>query len=118
MGRFFKIPKLEDLGEIYFHKLHPSYWAEGKEKGVANEIALGEDVQQGRNKIIYPGDIVLVPRGVWHGFSSSEGAIFEEVSTTHFNDDSYYADQRINKMARDERKTRLINWGRHQFGDF
>jgi hypothetical protein len=52
-GRFFKIPKLKDLGEIYFHKLHPSYWAEGKERGVANEIALGEDVQQERKKIIY-----------------------------------------------------------------
>jgi hypothetical protein len=52
-GRFFKIPKLKDLGEIYFHKLHTSYWAEGKERGVANEISLGEDVQQERKKIIY-----------------------------------------------------------------
>jgi len=52
-GRFFKIPKLKDLGEIYFHKLHSPYWAEGKDKEVAYEIALGEDVQQDRKRIIY-----------------------------------------------------------------
>ncbi|MBI4690399.1 MAG: hypothetical protein HY754_09060 [Nitrospirae bacterium] len=53
MGRFFEISKLRNLGEIYFHKLHPSYWVEGKDKGVAYEIALGEDVQQERKKIVY-----------------------------------------------------------------
>lgn len=52
-GRFFKIPKLKDLGEIYFHKLHLSHFAEGRDWGAAYEIAVGEDVQQGRKKIIY-----------------------------------------------------------------
>lgn len=49
-GRFFKIPKLEDLGEIYFHKFHPSHFAEGRDWGPAYEIVVGEDVQQGRKK--------------------------------------------------------------------
>jgi N-acetylneuraminate synthase len=37
------------------------------------------------------------------------------VSTTHLNDDSFYEDKYINQVGRDERKTRLINWGMHQF---
>lgn len=45
--------KLEGLGEIYFHKLHPYYWKGGKFRGVANEIAIGEDIQQGRKEFIY-----------------------------------------------------------------
>lgn len=53
MGRFFQIPKLEELGELYFHKLHTSYLAEGKERGIANEIAVGQDVPEGKKRIIY-----------------------------------------------------------------
>lgn len=52
-GRFFQTRKLEELGELYFHKLHPSYTAEGKERGVANEIAVGRNVQEGEKRIIY-----------------------------------------------------------------
>lgn len=53
MGRFFQIPKLKELGELYFHKLHTPYVEDGKARGVANELALGEDVQAGRTRIIY-----------------------------------------------------------------
>ena len=53
MGRFFKTQKLKDLGEIYFHKFHLSHFAEGRDWGAAYEIAVGEDVQQERKKIIY-----------------------------------------------------------------
>ena len=52
-GRFFKIPKLEDLGKIYSHKFHLSHFAEGRDWGGAYEIAVGEDVQQGRKNFIY-----------------------------------------------------------------
>jgi N-acetylneuraminate synthase len=41
-----------------------------------------------------------------HAFSSETGVIFEELSTTHFNDDSYYEDKTINRNSR--RKTNLI----------
>lgn len=53
MGRFFHIEKLNELGELYFHKLHAPYVEEGKERGVANEIAVGEDVQKAKRRIIY-----------------------------------------------------------------
>ncbi len=51
------------------------------------------------------GDIVVIERGMKHGFSSQNGAIFEEVSTTHYKDDSYYDDERI--MHNCDRKTSL-----------
>ena len=40
--------------------------------------------------------------------------IFEEVSTTHYNNDSFYEDKQINKLERAERKTVVDNWGRFQ----
>ena len=52
-GRFFQAPKLQELGELYLHKLHIDYSADGKKRGVANELAVGEDVQTGRMRIIY-----------------------------------------------------------------
>ena len=68
----------------------------------------------GRRKVLEPGDTLWVPRGVLHGFGSRDGAIFEEISTTNFGDDSFYADKNIANLSREDRKTRLLNWGRHQ----
>jgi len=56
------------------------------------------------------GDKILVETGKWHKFHSLDGAIFEEVSTTHYNDDSFYEDERIALLAREQRKTELPNW--------
>lgn len=70
---------------------------------------------EGRRRTLQPGDTLLVQRGVRHRFWTDEGAIFEEVSTTSFEDDSLYEDAAITAMRRDDRKTRLVNWGRHQF---
>ena len=55
-----------------------------------------------------PGDIITVERGVKHDFSSKSGAIFEEISSTHFQGDSFYDDPAIaeNKY----RKTELTYW--------
>jgi sialic acid synthase SpsE/quercetin dioxygenase-like cupin family protein len=69
----------------------------------------------GKNKVLEPGDTLWVPRGVWHGFGTKTGAIFEEISTTSHSDDSFYVDKEIAKLPRETRKTKLHNWGRHQF---
>lgn len=55
-----------------------------------------------------PGDVLTVEVGVKHSFHSPEGAVFEEISSTHFIDDSYYTDDSINANA--ERKTKLSVW--------
>jgi sialic acid synthase SpsE/mannose-6-phosphate isomerase-like protein (cupin superfamily) len=94
---------------------HPNHYHMRKEETfqvLAGELHVNIE---GRPRIIQAGDTSLIPRGIWHSFTAPKGVIFEEISTTHFNDDSYYADKSINAKPRDERKTRLINWGRHQF---
>lgn len=70
---------------------------------------------EGNKKVLHSGDTLWIPRGVWHGFGTESGAIIEEISTASQNDDSFYVDRKIAKMPREERKTRLLNWGRHQF---
>lgn len=70
---------------------------------------------EGRHKTLYPGDTQLIQRGVKHAFWTDEGAIFEELSTTYFNQDSLFADREINSLPKEKRTTKLINWGVHQF---
>lgn len=55
-----------------------------------------------------PGDILTVEVGIPHSFSAPEGAVFEEISSTHFVDDSFYTDDTINHNT--ERKTKLSVW--------
>jgi len=54
------------------------------------------------------GDVVTINRGVKHPFSSEQGAIIEEISSTHFKDDSYYTDETI--LQNNNRKTVLAYW--------
>lgn len=64
------------------------------------------------NKKIHmkPGDCQTVLRNVSHSFKSKDGAIFEEISTTHIKGDSYYEDPVISKMDLMERKTIIRDW--------
>lgn len=57
----------------------------------------------GKMKQLKPGDIVTVEKEVRHEFSSKNGCIIEEISDTHFKDDSYYTDNSINNNL--DRKT-------------
>ena len=69
----------------------------------------------GKEKILYPGDTQVVMPGVWHRFKTDKnGCIFEEVSSTHYNNDSIYQDTKINKLAREERKTFIKSWGTYE----
>lgn len=52
-GRFFQFSKLQELGELYLHKLHIDYSEEGNKLGVANEIAVGEDMHNGKRHFVY-----------------------------------------------------------------
>ncbi len=55
-----------------------------------------------------PGSVAVVGRGVKHAFESAEGAVFEEISSTHHKDDSFYLDPEIGKNL--QRKTYLSYW--------
>ena len=52
-------------------------------------------VLDGKGHGLKVGDTLLVERGVQHSFSSVGGCIFEEISSTHYRDDSFYDDPRI-----------------------
>ena len=49
-----------------------------------------------KHHLLKPGDILHIPILSKHSFSTKEGAVFEEISTTHFTDDSFYTDEKIN----------------------
>jgi sialic acid synthase SpsE/mannose-6-phosphate isomerase-like protein (cupin superfamily) len=55
-----------------------------------------------------PGDSVLVEKGVRHEFSTKTGAVIEEISSTHYKEDSYYTDPSIAQTK--SRKTYLTYW--------
>lgn len=54
------------------------------------------------------GDTVAITPGVIHEFSSVNGAIIEEVSSSHMKDDSFYLDEEIS--ANHHRKTFVHYW--------
>lgn len=62
----------------------------------------------GKSKKYVPGDIITIERDRKHSFSTEDGVIFEEVSTTHHKSDSYYTDPEIAKNTK--RKTNLKDW--------
>lgn len=63
-----------------------------------------DDVQQEAGR----GDVITVQRGVKHKFFSANGVVFEEISSTHFTNDSIYTDPAI--ATNTHRKTLLTHW--------
>lgn len=54
---------------------------------------------------LFPGDTINVFRNVWHSFTTDNGVIFEEISTTSIKDDSVYEDPAIIELDPMWRKT-------------
>jgi sialic acid synthase SpsE/quercetin dioxygenase-like cupin family protein len=65
-------------------------------------------VLNGEEKIYKPGAVITIEPGTRHAFDSPTGAVFEEISSTHYVDDSFYSDPAI-ALNRD-RKTFLRHW--------
>lgn len=89
---------------------HPTHYHKVKEETfqvLSGTLTLTLD---GVTKDIHAGETVTVERGVPHSFTSKDGCVFEEVSTTHVKNDSFYEDERIAKMDVMERKTILKDW--------
>ncbi|MBF0299216.1 MAG: N-acetylneuraminate synthase family protein [Oligoflexia bacterium] len=64
-----------------------------------------------KEKTYNAGDLLVVERGVKHSFSSEKGGVFEEISTTHVEGDSYYDDAKINlNSSRKIHLTFFANW--------
>ncbi|BBO99460.1 N-acetylneuraminate synthase family protein [Sulfuriferula nivalis] len=87
---------------------HPEQYHKVKEETfhvVYGEITL---VLDGVSSVCQPGDVVTIEPGTRHAFSSKDGAVIEEISTSHNTDDSFYTDETI--MANKQRKSLLTYW--------
>jgi sialic acid synthase SpsE/mannose-6-phosphate isomerase-like protein (cupin superfamily) len=87
---------------------HPEQFHQRKEESflvLFGELHLTLD---GVTRVCKPGDLVNVEPGVKHAFVSPTGAVVEEISSTHFPDDSYYTDATI--QTNRNRKTLLTYW--------
>lgn len=93
---------------------HPCHYHKRKEETFQVLYGVLEVEVENRRRTLHPGDTQLIQQGVWHEFWTETGAIVEEISTTHFNDDSFYEDKAINRVDRSVRKTRVNQWGRYQ----
>jgi len=62
----------------------------------------------GKDKTYKQGDVINIEPEVRHSFFSPNGSIIEEISSTHFKEDSYYTDTSINSNS--NRKTYLSFW--------
>lgn len=65
-------------------------------------------VLNGSEQSLETGDSILIEPGMRHSFSTTEGVVFEEVSSMHVALDSFYTDPTI--MANAERKTYVTYW--------
>lgn len=72
---------------------------------------------EGNPRVLFPGDTIQIKRGIRHKFKGADGraVVFEEISTADMPNDSIYEDSAINRLERQDRKTKLQNWGRFQF---
>ncbi len=86
---------------------HPYHYHKKKEE-TFNLLAGDLEVElEGKRTKLEPGDLFLIEPNQWHKFHTLDGAIFEEVSSTHFNNDSFYEDEKISKLLREKRKTKV-----------
>lgn len=83
---------------------HPSHYHVKKEETFVVLHGELELMLDGGKKLLHKGDVMTVERNVNHSFSSSSGCIFEEISTTHYQNDSYYKDA---KEFVEPRKTKI-----------
>ncbi|MDD5269597.1 MAG: N-acetylneuraminate synthase family protein [Candidatus Omnitrophica bacterium] len=88
---------------------HPSHFHKQKEESfhiLHGDLVL---VMGGVKKHLGSGDIITLKKGEWHSFTTKGGVVFEEVSTTHYKDDSFYDDERICSESH-MRKTPIQRW--------
>lgn len=72
---------------------HPEHMHKKKEETFTILYGTLDLVCDGEKRHVVQGETVVVERGTIHSFSSETGCVFEEISTTHYADDSYYKDE-------------------------
>lgn len=96
---------------------HPAHYHHRKEETFQVLHGIVQLSVDGHIRQLGPGETCLVQPGVWHSFWTDTGCIIEEISTTHYPNDSFYKDKNINMMKREDRKTIVDHWGRFQLSE-
>ena len=86
-------------------QLHPSQHHKIKEETFRVLHGELELLLNNKKNILKLGDEALIKVGYHHAFKAETDCIFEEISSTSINDDSYYDDEKINLMKREDRKS-------------
>ena len=87
---------------------HPEQWHKQKDETyhiLHGEITLTLD---GVESVKKANDVVVIPRGVRHGFVTQTGTVIEEVSSCYVQSDSFYTDSTIEQNP--NRKTYVAYW--------
>jgi sialic acid synthase SpsE len=90
------------------NQVHPEQYHKEKEETfhiLHGEVELTLNDQP---KVCRPGEVIHIEPGVRHSFKSSTGAIIEEISSTHYLNDSFYTDSSISNNP--ARKTFVTYW--------
>jgi quercetin dioxygenase-like cupin family protein len=87
---------------------HPEHYHTHKEETFLVVYGYISIDLEGNCKQYGPGDLLVVERGKRHSFRSGDGVIMEEISSTHYEGDSYYSDPAIAPVQ--ERKTLISYW--------
>lgn len=97
-----------------FHPLHMHKRKEETFLVLHGDLVLTID---GKEHILTPGEQITVFPGQWHEFTSKNGCIFEEISTTAHKGDSFYKNPDIAGLDTNQRKTVVDHWGRFVLSD-
>ena len=87
---------------------HPTQFHKQKEETF---VVLYGDVDlylDGELHSLKKGDVITIEPGTQHSFTTTSGCVIEEVSSTHYVDDSFYIDTNI--MQNKNRKTFITHW--------
>ena len=87
---------------------HPEQYHKKKEETFHVLWGSGMIRLDGVTDAMKPGDVFVIQPGTRHFFSSENGIVLEEISSTHYADDSYYTDESIHENK--NRKTFLTHW--------
>jgi sialic acid synthase SpsE/mannose-6-phosphate isomerase-like protein (cupin superfamily) len=87
---------------------HPEQYHKQKDETyhiLYGEISLKLD---GVERQCKANDVIIIPRGVRHSFTTAQGVVIEEISSSYSQGDSFYTDTQIEKNL--ERKTYVTYW--------
>ncbi len=90
------------------NQAHPEQYHHQKEETFHILYGTVDITLDGVTRSYAQGDVVHVMPGVRHAFVSPTGCVIEEISSTHFVNDSFYTDEAITNNG--ARKTLLTYW--------